>query len=140
MRAVLCQELGPPSALVVTEVDPPSAGPGHIVVTVEAGVNDVDALFVQGRYQIKPALPFIPGSEIAGRVTQLGDGVESLRLGDRVLVMCGLGGFAEQVAVPAWAVSVLPAGLDTVGRPPSPRATAPPCSPSATGPTCTTAR
>ena len=67
MRAVVCRELGPPSSLVVAEVDPPEVRPGGVIVDVEAaGVNYVDALFVQGRYQIKPALPFTPGSEIAG--------------------------------------------------------------------------
>jgi NADPH2:quinone reductase len=114
MRAVVCQELGPPSGLVVADVEPPSARPGQVVVTVEAaGVNYVDALFVQGRYQIKPPLPFTPGSEIAGTVTEIGDGVETVAVGDRVLASCGLGGFAERVAVPVASVSVLPAGLDS---------------------------
>jgi len=114
MLAVMCQEIGPPSGLVVAEVDPPSSRPGQVVITVEAaGVNYVDALFVQGRYQIKPAPPFTPGSEIAGTVREVGEGVEGVAVGDRVLAMCGLGGFAEQVAVSAASVSVLPAGLDS---------------------------
>jgi NADPH:quinone reductase len=114
MRAVRCNELGPPSGLVVGEIDPPTAGPGQVVIAVEAaGVNYVDALFVQGRYQIKPPLPFTPGSEVAGTVTAVGEGVTGVEVGARVLAMCGLGGFAEQVAVPAASVSVLPAALDS---------------------------
>ena len=113
MRAVVCKELGPPSGLVVDEVDAPTAGPGQVVVDVEAaGVNYVDALFVQGRYQIKPALPFVPGSEIAGIVSAVSDGVAQVAVGDRVLASCGLGGFAEQVAVSATSVSRIPEGLD----------------------------
>ena len=115
MRAVMCRELGPVSGLVIAEVDPPVAGPGQVVVAVEAaGVNYVDALFVQGRYQIKPALPFTPGSEIAGTVTAVGDGVDRVSVGDRVVASCGLGGFAEQVSVPAASVSVLPPTLDAL--------------------------
>jgi len=114
MRAVVCRELGPPSSLEVAEVDPPEVRAGGVVVDVEAaGVNYVDALFVQGRYQIKPPLPFTPGSEIAGTVSAVGDGVTDVAIGDRVLVSCGLGGFAEQVCVSAASVSPIPAALDS---------------------------
>ncbi len=68
MRAVICSELGPPSNLTVEERPDLSPHAGQVVVTVEAaGVNFVDGLFVAGQYQIKPPLPFTPGSEIAGR-------------------------------------------------------------------------
>ena len=113
MRAVVCRELGPPSSLEVAEVDPPAVRPGGVIVDVEAaGVNYVDALFVQGKYQIKPPLPFTPGSEVAGTVSAVGDGVEHVAVGDRVLVSCGLGGFAEQVGVAATALTSVPAALD----------------------------
>jgi NADPH:quinone reductase len=113
MRAVVCRELGPPSNLVVEERDPLTAGPGQVVVDVEAaGVNYVDALFVQGRYQIKPPLPFVPGSEIAGTVSAVADDVDSLRVGDRVLVSCGLGGFAEQVVTRAHSATRIPDNLE----------------------------
>lgn len=113
MRAVVCRELGPPSAITVEDVAAPEVRPGGVVVAVEAaGVNYVDALFIQGRYQIKPPLPFTPGSEIAGTVQAVGDGVTTVSVGDRVLAMCGLGGFAEQVSLPAATVSVLPPDLD----------------------------
>lgn len=114
MRAVVCRELGPPSSLEVVEVDPPEVRPGGVIVDVEAaGVNYVDALFVQGRYQIKPPLPFTPGSEIAGTVSAVGDGVTDVAVGDRVLVSCGLGGFAEQVGASAGSVVPIPAALDS---------------------------
>ncbi|MFD0684170.1 NADPH:quinone oxidoreductase family protein [Actinomadura fibrosa] len=95
MRAAICEELG---SVTVRETEPPVPGPGQVLVTVEAaGVNYVDALFVQGRYQIKPQTPFIPGSEVAGTID-----------GTRVLAMCGLGGFASHVAVPAEAAVPIP--------------------------------
>ncbi|GAA0583204.1 NADPH:quinone oxidoreductase family protein [Actinomadura livida] len=100
MRAAICEELG---SVAVRETEPPAPGPGQVLVTVAAaGVNYVDALFVHGRYQIKPPLPFVPGSEVAG----------TLPTGERVLAMCGLGGFATHVAVPAAAAVPIPDGLD----------------------------
>jgi NADPH2:quinone reductase len=83
------------------------------VVAVEAaGVNFVDALFVAGEYQIKPPLPFVPGSEVAGRIEAVGDGVEVLTVGQRVLANTGLGGYAGRVAVGAGSVVALPDRLD----------------------------
>lgn len=114
MRAVMCEELGPPSSLVIREVDPPTPRSGQVLIQVEAaGVNYVDALFVAGRYQIKPALPFVPGSEVAGVITEVGPGVEALVVGDRVVASLGLGGFAEQVVVAAEGASLLPDPLDS---------------------------
>jgi NADPH2:quinone reductase len=113
VRAVVCTELGPPSRLRVEERPDPVAGPGHVVVAVEAaGVNYVDALFVGGQYQIKPPVPFVPGTESAGRVADVGDAVTGLTEGQRVLVSPGLGGFATKVAAAASAVTVIPDVLD----------------------------
>lgn len=110
MRTVVCQELG---KLELQEVSDLQARPGQVVVGVRAaGVNFVDGLFVAGQYQIKPPLPFTPGSEIAGEVEAVADDVSSLRVGDRVLAMTGLGGFAEQVAVPALNAVPIPPELD----------------------------
>jgi NADPH2:quinone reductase len=114
MRAVVCNELGPPSLLRVEERPDPEPRPGQVVVDVEAaGVNYVDALFVAGQYQIKPAVPFVPGTESAGTVSGVGDGVEGVALGQRVLVSAGLGGYATKVAAAAPAVTVLPDVLDS---------------------------
>jgi NADPH:quinone reductase len=113
MRAVVCHEFGPPDALEVEEVDEPAAGPGWVRIRVEAaGVNFVDALMASGGYQITPPLPYIPGSEIAGTVEAVGEGVDSPAVGDQVLASCGFGGFAESVAVRADQAHPIPAGLD----------------------------
>jgi NADPH:quinone reductase len=113
VRAVVCNELGPPSLLRIEERPDPAAGPGHVVVDVQAaGVNYVDALFVGGQYQIKPPVPFVPGTESAGTIAEVGDGVEGLEVGQRVLVSAGLGGFATKVAAPVGAATAIPDALD----------------------------
>jgi NADPH2:quinone reductase len=113
MRRVVCVELGPPEGLVVEDVDPPSPGPGQVLVDVAAvGVNFVDALFVSGEYQIKPPLPFVPGSEVAGTVAAVGADVEGVTVGDAVMAMPGLGGYAEQVVLGARQVVPVPGALD----------------------------
>ena len=82
MRAVVCNEIGLPKNLQVEEREDLVAGPGEVVIDVEAcGVNFVDALMVQGLYQVKPAPPFVPGSEVAGSVSQIGEGVTGVSLG-----------------------------------------------------------
>jgi NADPH:quinone reductase len=112
VRAVVCHELGPPSLLRVEDRPEPVSPAGGVVVAVEAaGVNYVDALFVAGQYQIKPPLPFIPGSEVAGRVESVGEGVENVAVGARVLANTGLGGYAERVAVGSGAVMSIPDSL-----------------------------
>jgi NADPH2:quinone reductase len=84
------------------------------VVEVEAcGVNFVDALMAQGLYQVRPEPPFVPGSEVSGTVCQLGAGVDDVAVGDRVVAMPGLNGFAEKVKVRASALLAVPQGLDT---------------------------
>jgi len=83
-----------------------------VVVDVRAaGVNYVDGLMCEGRYQMKPPTPFVPGGEVAGEVTAVGEGVEGVAVGDRVIALTGFGGFAEQVAVPAGSVLRVPARL-----------------------------
>ena len=113
MRAVVCHELGPPSLLTIEERDDPTPGPGQVVVAVEAaGVNFVDGLFIAGQYQIKPPLPFTPGSEIAGHIVAVGEAVTEFHAGQRVMATTGLGGFASHVVVPARSLAVLPDGFD----------------------------
>lgn len=112
MRAVVCEEFGPIDQLVIEERADPVPAPGTLVLAVRAaGVNFVDGLFVQGRYQIKPPLPFTPGGEVAGDVVAVGDGVDGVGVGDRVLAMPWLGGFATHVEVPAAAVVPIPGAL-----------------------------
>ncbi|MEU6034609.1 NADPH:quinone oxidoreductase family protein [Actinomadura sp. NPDC047616] len=110
MRAVVCEAFG---SVVVREQAPPEPGPGQVLVDVAAaGVNYVDALLVHGRYQIKPPLPYVPGTEVAGTVAALGPGADGPAVGTRVLVNCFGGGFASQVAVPAATLVPIPDHLD----------------------------
>lgn len=113
MRAVVCTSFAPLDQLVVEERPAPTCGPGRLRVEVAAaGVNFVDALFVQGRYQIRPPVPFVPGSELAGTVTEVGDGVEGWSVGDRVLANVGLGGFCSEAIVHATQAVAVPDGID----------------------------
>jgi NADPH:quinone reductase len=112
MRAVVCKEFAPIDRLVIEEQPDPVPGPGKVVVAVRAaGVNYVDGLFVQGKYQIKPPLPFTPGGEVAGDVVAVGDDVTSIAVGDRVLAMPWLGGFASHVELAAGGVVPVPGAL-----------------------------
>jgi NADPH2:quinone reductase len=116
VRAVLCRSFGPLDQLTVEELPDLEPGPGQVLVAVEAaGANFVDALLVQGLYQLKPALPFTPGMEVAGTVAALGDGVDGVAVGDRVLGTTFVGGFASQVLLPAANAVPIPAGL-TAGQ------------------------
>jgi NADPH:quinone reductase len=112
MRRILCRTFGPVDRLEVDTVADPHPRPGEVVVAVRAaGVTFVDALLVQGLYQIKPPLPFTPGGEVAGEIIELGDEVDGISVGERVVVSCGVGGFVERLAVPASLVRRLPASL-----------------------------
>ena len=98
MKAVLCVEHGPPEALVVRDVAMPEPGRGQVRIKVHAaGVNFPDTLIIQNLYQFKPALPFSPGGEAAGVVDAVGEGVDDLSVGDRVVAMTGNGCYAEAV-------------------------------------------
>lgn len=113
MRTIVCREWGPPEGLEVVEAPDPEPGPGQAVVEVAAaGVNFVDALFVAGTYQIKVPPPFTPGSELAGTVTAVGDGVTEVAVGDRVLSSFGLGAWTTHAVGPASAFTAVPDGLD----------------------------
>ena len=110
MKAIVCEQLGGPEQLVLREVESPKPGPGQVKVGLRAhGVSFVDVLMIAGQYQVKRELPFIPGSEAAGVVLEIGPDVEHVAPGARVLVT---GGFAEEVVVAAPRVTPLPA---TVG-------------------------
>jgi NADPH2:quinone reductase len=112
MRRVVCRAIGPVEQLEIEEGEPLVPREGQVVVDVKAaGVNFVDALFVQGRYQIKPPTPFTPGSEVAGVVSALGSGVSGVAVGDRVVVQTGLGGYASQITASALALMPMPDGL-----------------------------
>lgn len=108
MRALTCEQFGPPDGVLVREVPEPVPGRGKVSVAVEAvGVGFVDGLLIQGKYQIKPPLPFVPGNEFAGRICALGDGVDGLQIGDPVFGLSS-GVFAEKIVVPAVACYRVP--------------------------------
>jgi len=113
MKAVLCKAYGPPASLVVEDVASPTAGPGEVIVSVKAAsVNFPDVLIIQNKYQVKPPLPFSPGSEVAGVVRAIGDGVTSVNRGDRVMAFTTFGAFAEEVKTEARRLMPLPDGMD----------------------------
>src|SRR5882757_1027405 len=102
MQALICKQFGRIDALQVGEMPAPVAGAGQVAIDVEAAaVNFPDGLMVQGKYQLKPEVPFVPGAEIAGTVHSAGDGVTQLKPGDRVVAVCRIGGFAERVVADA---------------------------------------
>ncbi|MES2529505.1 MAG: NADPH:quinone oxidoreductase family protein [Pseudomonadota bacterium] len=113
MKAVLARRHGPPETLVVEDIAPLRAGPGEVVVSVHASaVNFPDMLIIENKYQFKPALPFSPGGEVAGVIKEVGAGVTGFAAGDRVIAVCGWGGFAEEVATAPAKLVPLPAGID----------------------------
>ena len=115
MKAILCKAYGPPDSLVVEDIPSPVAGPGEVVVSVKtASVNFPDVLIIQNKYQLKPPLPFSPGSELAGVVKSVGDGVTHLKPGDPVMAITGYGAFAEEVLVDVNRLLPIPTGMDFV--------------------------
>ncbi len=113
MKALMCNAYGPIDTLKVEDVPSPVPGPGKVLITVKAAsINFPDALIVQGLYQVKPPLPFSPGSELAGVVKAVGDGVTNVKPGDRVIAGVGNGGFAEECLADAARTLPLPEGMD----------------------------
>ncbi len=109
MRAVLSRAPGGPETLTLEQAAEPVAKAGEVVIRVHAcGVNYPDALIIEDKYQFKPPRPFAPGSEVAGVIDSLGEGVENLRVGERVLASTGWGGMAEKVAAGVRRVMPIP--------------------------------
>ncbi len=101
MRALLSTAIGGPETLIMGELPDPVAGAGQVVIAIKAAaINFPDTLMLMDLYQIKPTRPFAPGSEVAGVVEAVGEGVEGFAVGDRVIGLCGNGGMAEKVSVP----------------------------------------
>ncbi|MGH8681790.1 MAG: alcohol dehydrogenase catalytic domain-containing protein, partial [Burkholderiales bacterium] len=113
MKAIVCRRWGGPDTLALEDLPPPRPGAGEVVIEVKAaGVNFPDLLIIQNKYQLKPPLPFTPGAELAGIVTDVGEGVSQLKAGDPVVAMVNTGAFAEQCVASAARVLALPAGVD----------------------------
>jgi NADPH2:quinone reductase len=112
MKAVLCRTLGGPSSLVLEEIPMPEPQPGEVLIRVRAAaLNFLDTLILRGKYQFKPELPFSPGSEIAGVVEKLGDGVTDLAPGDRVMGYARFNGCREYTVLPARGLLKIPDGV-----------------------------
>jgi NADPH2:quinone reductase len=113
MKAVVCKAWGGPETLVIEDLPSPQPGAGELVVDVAAaGVNFPDLLIIQNKYQLKPALPFTPGAELAGVVKEVGAGVSHLKPGDPVVALVNTGAFAEECIASAARVLALPPGVD----------------------------
>lgn len=109
MKALLSTAAGGPETLEMTEIDAPVAGPGELLVAVKAcSINFPDALIIKDMYQLKPQRPFAPGSEIAGTVEAVGEGVTGWSVGDRVIAGTGFGGLVEKKVVAAAGAYKLP--------------------------------
>ena len=113
MKALQCVELAGPEKLVFSEVDDPKPGSGQVLLEIKAAsVNFPDVLMIQGLYQNQPPLPFIPGAECSGVISEIGEGVDSCSVGDHVFVMAGTGCFAEKLVVDAASVTLIPKAMD----------------------------
>lgn len=112
-RAVIGKEFGPPEAYALGELPAREVAPHEVRVAIRAaGISFVDVLTAQGQYQVKPPLPFCPGSEAAGIVRETGSKVAEFSIGDRV-AFSGWGGmFAEEAVVPASSLQPIPAGMN----------------------------
>jgi NADPH2:quinone reductase len=113
MKAVLCKQHGPPETLVYEDAPSPVPGPGEVVITMKAAsVNFPDVLIIQNKYQVKPPLPFSPGSELSGLVKAVGEGVTRFKPGDRVMAFTTYGAFAEEVKTTESRLLPIPDGMD----------------------------
>jgi NADPH2:quinone reductase len=113
MQAWWCDRLEGVKSLSWREAPTPEPGPGQVRIAVRAAsLNFPDLLIVEGKYQMKPPLPFVPGSEYAGHVDALGEGVTHLKPGDPVAAIAGTGGFGTHAVVDAKRVLPLPPGFD----------------------------
>jgi NADPH:quinone reductase-like Zn-dependent oxidoreductase len=109
VKALLSHAPGGPETLRLEEIAEPQPGPGELLVRVRAcSINYPDVLIIEDKYQLKPPRPFAPGSEVAGEVERVGDGVQGWSIGDRVIAATGFGGLAEKVVIPAARAIALP--------------------------------
>jgi NADPH:quinone reductase len=113
MRAALCSIYGGPEVVAVTDVPTPEPAAGEVQVAVHVGaINFPDLLVIANTYQMSAPLPFITGSEFAGVVTAVGDGIDRFGVGDRVFGSCFVGAFADEVVVGAGALTLIPPEVD----------------------------
>ena len=115
MHAWLCENPVGVEALTWKEMPTPAPGAGEVLIEIKAAsLNFPDILIVQNKYQMKPALPFVPGSEYAGTVAAVGAGVTHLKVGQSVACLSGTGGFGTHTIAPAERCMPLPPGFSFV--------------------------
>jgi NADPH:quinone reductase len=113
LKHVICRELGPPERLRLEEFGSKPLAEGEVRVALRAaGINFPDILMAAGEYQLKPELPFTPGVEAAGDVTEIAIGVSGVAVGDRVIVKMRHGAYADEVVVAPSQLTRLPANFD----------------------------
>ena len=113
MRAAVMHAYGVPEDLKIEEVPDPVLKPGCVIVDVKASsVNFPDVLIIANKYQVTMPLPLTPGSEFAGVVSAVGEGVDNLQVGDRVMGATFVGAFAEKVLAPAMALRKISERVD----------------------------
>ena len=113
MKALQCTELGGPEKLSVNEIDDPVIAAEHVIIDVRsASVNFPDVLMIQGLYQFQPPLPFTPGGESAGVISEVGEGVTNYKVGDKVITASMIGGIAEKILAHQSTLRPIPEGMD----------------------------
>lgn len=115
MRAIVCKEWGGPEKLVLENLSSPPMRENGVRIQVHAaGINFLDTLLITGQYQVKPPLPFTPGAEASGVITEVASGVHNVKVGDRVMAMTELGGYAEELVAMADRVFPIPDKMDFI--------------------------
>ncbi|MBO68896.1 MAG: NADPH:quinone oxidoreductase [Acidiferrobacteraceae bacterium] len=113
VRALLCKQYGEPDQLRLEEIQRPRLGSNEVRIKVHAcGVNFPDILMIRGQYQIKPALPFAPGCEVAGTILEVGEAVQDYCKDDRVIAIPGFGGMQEEITIAASKCLLIPRKAD----------------------------
>jgi len=112
MRAWKCVTWGGPKHIELGSVPETECGAGQVEITVSAyGVNFADLLLISGQFQVRPELPFVPGIEVAGRITRLGAGCEMFSVGEKAAAYVKHGGYAEKVVAPIAQVAAIPESI-----------------------------
>ena len=112
MKAFVCSEFGPVDQCRVQDIDIGAPGKDQVLIAVKrASLNFPDALTIEGRYQVKPDLPFVPGVDLAGVVHAVGSNISHVAVGDRVMAFTGTGAFAEMCLADKTKVVPIPAGM-----------------------------
>ena len=112
MKAIVCNNFGPIQDIEYKDVKKPIIQDKSVIINVKSvGVNFPDGLLVQGKYQLKPETPFIPGMEVAGEIITVGSSVKKFQIGDRVAALSQLSGYAEQAVVQEKSVFKIPTNM-----------------------------